>query len=85
MNVITKADITIKDGNANTAVIPKGTKGFILGVKWGDTDEFVVDFNTHSRILVARQDVVMEDFSVAQPKEKRKTGKQEREDLGLFE
>lgn len=55
MIVETKRDI--KD---EAVVIPKGTKGLVKGIQWGEKkDGFVVDFSQPSLTFVSKEDVVI--------------------------
>lgn len=83
MIIIIKKDII----NLNT-VIPKGTRGYVKALQWGDKGEkYIVDFPQASFILVNKEDASVSDErkenaskeQLAQ-KKKRQSGKSEREE-----
>lgn len=55
MTVETKYEVKDESG-----VIPKGTRGQIAAVQWGDKkDGYVVDFPQSSKVYVAKEDVII--------------------------
>jgi hypothetical protein len=55
--MIIETNREIKEG---TVIIPKGTRGIVKGIQWGDKkDSYVVDFSQLSLVYVFRQDIII--------------------------
>jgi hypothetical protein len=69
MTIETKCEVKDESG-----VIPKGTRGQVAAVQWGDKkDGYVVDFPQSSGVYVAREDVII--ITVEKVVEKKTTPK----------
>jgi hypothetical protein len=80
MIVITKAESTIEK-----VVTPKGTRGLVVAVRFGDKEGYVVDFPQNTRVFILKEDVTIEGANNVskeplETKKKRQSGKQEREE-----